>query len=213
MGLDLFAYKVHAPSQDDLKDIITLKDAEKEYGCISQEDIEENKSLYEDLRHYVTKKELITSEYNYEKLAKDYPNFDYIVGMHGKYAFLQMKDKSIIWDVDMDKYIQDRKRIFYLFHKYEIRYWRKAYDLLDIIQDYVYPKELENCGWYYISKDNWDTIKSDLEKHLDNLQYDIDFCLENLSEIDKQDLKQRIDKLEDTIAKIPNEGCFFVAWW
>lgn len=83
---------------------------------------------------------------------------------------------------------------------------------MDKIKNFLEPRQLENCGWYWLDADDWDLIRQNMYVDIIGIEEDLENN-QNYSEKDKLDLEFELNKLKNWAEKIPCEGCFFYAWW
>lgn len=160
MGLDMYLYKATKPSLT--------------FGIYRSDDIyiqslalipndEHNEEMYSAIKPYMVRIQLESSEYDAEKIAKDY-------GLKGRIGICSISPDGVSFrgenkttdyipqEIIKKHYSRISLQTVYAVELKQVYYWRKAYDVQDAIHNAL-DCCIENCGYYLISDDVADVIK------------------------------------------------------
>ena len=168
MGLDMYAYKIRKPTDDEAVAFEGMDAGELsgEFAAIRVSDTKDNDGelACKDLLHYASIIRMKTRCFNQEKFLEDHdiPR-DAVCGMRSysgesfTYEYFWKpagSDKKISKELtftDIDEF--DRKYGYWeeedyiVFCEDEVGYWRKNYDLQDRLYD-AYEGQIVNCGYH-----------------------------------------------------------------
>lgn len=163
MGLDMWIYGIKDIDEKDIPENVTAKWLDDNgYSYVQQyEDDDEFYKMYHDLYDYSVMKDVIFTVTDFDKVKKDYKISENAIfaGLssngtvrtvffeYGKYHRTQ---KSVaLSQEEWNKYDKQviRKALIYKYD--ELAYWRKEYDLQDLIYNEC-NGEIYNCGFHKI---------------------------------------------------------------
>lgn len=157
MGLDQYIFRI---KKLELADRLYTSEELSEMGLnkIPAEDF--HQEMYEQLKPYAVKRDVLCKFYDVEKMITDYnlPNGSRIwsycgseITIGGYDAHNQRVDKTITRDEIDRKYTKTEIVPHYIFSTEEVWYWRKNYDLAEWLDANIKCK-LENTGYYKLTK-------------------------------------------------------------
>ena len=169
MGLDMWMYGIKDISDEDIPDNMPQEWYEEhDYKLITHyENDDDFDKMYGDMYIYSAIRNVEYIETDMEKLKKDYKinenaHLSSIIG--GKLGFSYNK-KSWEIEISEDEIKKYDKKVFrkaLIFKADELAYWRKEYNLQDLIYT-GYHKEIYNCGFHEIDDDLMEKINRYLE--------------------------------------------------
>ena len=144
------------------------------YSYVQQyEDDDENEfdKMYHDLYDYSIMKNVIFTDIDYDKIKKDnklsknamlagWKSGGIFIFQYGKYGGLTKEVP--ISNEELKKYDKQVTRKALIYKYDELAYWRKEYDLQDLIYT-GYHKEIYNCGFHELDNDLMEKINRYLE--------------------------------------------------
>lgn len=178
MGLDMWIYGIKEINEKDIPENVTEEWLDNNYySYVEQyEDDDEFDKMYHDLYDYSIMKNVIFTDTDYDKIKKDYklPKNALVAGwrsdgtiifQYGKYGGL--RKEVTISNEELKKYDKQviRKALIYKYD--ELAYWRKEYDLQDLIYN-EYNGEIYNCGFHKID----DELMKKINKYLKSRKMD-----------------------------------------
>ena len=169
MGLDMWMYGIKDISGEDIPDNMPQEWYEEhDYKLITHyENDDDFDKMYGDMYIYSAIRNVEYIETDMEKLKKDYKinenaHLSSIIG--GKLGFSYNK-KSWEIEISEDEIKKYDKKVFrkaLIFKADELAYWRKEYNLQDLIYT-GYHKEIYNCGFHKLDDDLMEKINRYLE--------------------------------------------------
>ena len=169
MGLDMWMYGIKDISDEEIPDNMPQEWYEEhDYKLITHyENDDDFDNMYGDMYIYSAIRNVEYIETDMEKLKKDYKihenaNLGSIIG--GKLGFYYNK-KSWEIEISEDEIKKYDKKVFrkaLIFKADELAYWRKEYNLQDLIYT-GYHKEIYNCGFHELDDDLMEKINRYLE--------------------------------------------------
>lgn len=180
MGLDMYIYGIKEINEKDIPENITEEWLDNNgYSYVQRyedDDEDEFDKMYHDLYDYSVMKDVIFTDIDYDKIYKDYklPKNAVLSGLksggtfifqYGKYG--ELSKEVTISDEELKKYDKQviRKALIYKYD--ELAYWRKEYDLQDLIYN-EYNGEIYNCGFHKID----DELMKKINKYLKSRKMD-----------------------------------------
>ena len=94
-----------------------------------------------------------------DKITED--NKTYIVFHFEDFDYTRNIDVKIPEDIFHESYTFEEYTDFYFWKTTEIQYWRKNYELRDILHNRCIKSDVENCGWYRVT----DEMIVEMKKH------------------------------------------------
>ena len=183
MGLDMHMFAISKLNKKEAKKYnnLTVEELDEipnlsfiRKSNADDEDPEEIKQI----KPYLTEITVIDSLINMKKIREDYgiPDDADITGEcyssdEISYTFRNRTDfhKEVTFKGDeLDKYIIHPKSQVYAFHKHEVKYWRKYYDLQEFIYDILERDNhitVANCGYYPLTNEQLDEIDDFIVKN------------------------------------------------
>lgn len=157
MGLDMWMYGIKDISNDEIPDNMPESwYIDNGYSLINkyENDEDEFDRLFYDMYKYSVARTVIYTITDFDKIKKDYGINEkaYLCFMgHNKLGFQYGKSyKEIIIKQDkLDKYDTEITREALVYKADELAYWRKEYDLQDLIYNEYYG-QICNCGFHEI---------------------------------------------------------------
>ena len=172
MGLDMWIYGIKEINEKNIPENVTEEWLDDNgYSYVQQyEDDDEFDKMYPDLYDYSIMKDVIFTDTDFDKIKKDYnlPKNALVSGFgsdgtiifsYGKLGrFRKENTKS---NEELKKYDKQvtRKALIYKYN--ELAYWRKEYDLQDLIYN-EYNGDVYNCGFHKID----DELMKKINKYL-----------------------------------------------
>ena len=172
MGLDQYIYRVKKLELSER--IYTTEELGKmNLHKIAVEDFESNKELYEQLKPYAIKRDVLCKIYDVEKMITDYnlPSNSHIWGCSGNKIMIgghdannQQINQTISYDKIERKYTKTEIIPHYIFSTEEVWYWRKHYDL----QDWVYENidNVDNTAYCILGADLINELNETFEEDI-----------------------------------------------
>ena len=172
MGLDMYMYGIVDISSDDIPDgEKTNVYEDKGYSLIDKKDYDEDEfdGMFHDLIPYAVIRNVSYTLTDWEKIKKSYnlPENSNLCGISsdGTYWFIDSDSKKdykiFISEQEMRKYDYQELRESLVFKCEELAYWRKEYDLQDLIHN-EYKGTIYNCGFHLMD----DNLMKDINKYL-----------------------------------------------
>ena len=169
MGLDMWMYGIKDISGEEIPDNMPQEWYEEhDYKLITYyEGDDDFDNMYGDMYIYSAIRNVEYIETDMEKLKEDYKihenaNLSSIIG--GRLGFSYNK-KSWEIEISEDEIKKYDKKVFrkaLIFKADELAYWRKEYNLQDLIYT-GYHKEIYNCGFHKLDDDLMEKINRYLE--------------------------------------------------
>lgn len=200
MGLDMYIYKFNKIDKKEINKYRGCNSAEIPYRNFTNTAIAEEPYLYEDLKLFLHPIQIMFNIFDVEKCCIDHGcDLSKICGMSFgatlKYSFSDGKSLELSKE-EFDSYCHDSLRDAFLFSREEVCYWRKEYDLQDIIHEAHEKKKqayfdkkgitpdvtdvvIQNCGYYALTRSERSKIVKYLRK------------------VDESEYKEYIDALTD----------------
>ena len=159
MGLDMYLFKAKKPDipfeiykEDDflVKDLLLIPNDEH------------TEEMYKALVPFMTRIQISASEYDAEKIKKDF-------GLEGSIHISHMSPKGIAFsdrnrtteeiptEIIKNHYTISSLKTMYAVDIHQVYYWRKAYGVQEIIHN-RHSECIENCGYYVIDDEIADAI-------------------------------------------------------
>ena len=189
MGLDMYIMEAEKISAETAKGLKTIDDCYKhELIVMSKKHYEENDEMMSDLLPFFTEVEILVHKTDHERFRKDYkiPDNYHQTGFsngHNLHFTYSNEDHSDEIKIEIpeneytDKYIYQIPEKCYVAKLQEIEYWRKHYDLQDLIYEMYHEytgKYVDNCGFYRLTKEMIEEINYEFDENLpcsDDLYY------------------------------------------
>lgn len=205
MGLDMYVYHIEKiPKQElDAAQKLRYDEVLDKYLCINAEYIED--AEYHDILPYMQKVENIaTDSINDEKLRAAYniPEDWYLFGCSNdntRHVFSFTSDDSVktkdivVTNEELQKFFDTSYQTYYIAKCTEVMYWRKAYQLQDMLHN-AYRGSILNCGYHRLNQDMVQAIK----------RYGADEVAEAFEDINIQD---------DFGKSTETDGYFYLEWY
>ena len=198
MGLDMFLFRIQKINENEKKQLIgkTVEGLEEEGYSVFHTD-EVPKSLYREIKPWLTPFTAGVKALNYDKIKKEHkiPEEAYCIGTgygDGKYRIhfekstletdkaedaeaeeplenLEHYKVEIPIEVMDEKYTMLKTETVNVAKMKEVGYWRKNYELAESITDSAFEEgvAVENCGYYPMTDSMWNDVK-----RLDRKTYD-----------------------------------------
>lgn len=156
MGLDIFLYRVTKPHNIENRVYTREELASMELSAIPASLLQCQEA--EDLAPYCREIQLKIPYINIEKIREDYdlPESAEVVMQSGDGSICVSTDSGesdyidISHKVLQEKYLKIEVESYAAFHKTEVGYWRKDYDIADFFSEQI-EKTVENTGYYAVS--------------------------------------------------------------
>ena len=169
MGLDMYAYKVRKPSLDPSK-VYARQELQREYVVLPPD--EATSELYQQVTPYAQKLRVTCRYYDLEKIREDFNMPDAEIwmvssegiGIGGKVNGIETTRKISTEQITAC-YIVVREEECLVFAAESVAYWRKEYDLQELICDSL-GGNVQDIGFYQLDKQTVDRIN----------QYSADHC-------------------------------------
>lgn len=160
MGLDMWMYGIKDISNDEIPDNMPESWYEEhDYKMIEHyEDDNDFDNMYHDMYDYSVIRNVEYTETDFEKIKKDYNvNKDAYVSMLGSDGVIGFSCRNYYKEVkisedELNKYDKKVFRESLVYKADELAYWRKEYDLQDLIYNEYYG-QIYNCGFHKIDDD------------------------------------------------------------
>lgn len=175
MGLDMYAYKIRNPSLDPSK-VHACQDLQKEYVILLPD--KASSERYRQAWPYAQKLRVMNRYYDLEKIREDFHIPDAEVWMTSAEG---IGIRGRVNGVETTRYIGteqvnaiytvEREEECFVFAATSVAYWRKEYDLQELI-DVSLGGIIQSMGYYLLDKKTVDIIN----------QYSIEYCPEMLIE-------------------------------
>lgn len=183
MGLDMWMYGIKDITKDDIPDGMPeswYEDNGYKLIVIDYEDDEFNK-MYNDLLKYAVTRNVIYIETDYNKLKKDYGideemHLCYWGNNKMGFSYREFYKEIELTHEELDKYDINVARESLVFKGDELAYWRKEYNLQDLIYE-NYNGDIYNCGFHELDDELMKKINRYLKRNEMNRQNinDIDY--------------------------------------
>lgn len=168
MGLDMWIYGIKDISNEDIPDDMPESWYEKNsYKLITHYDDDNDfEQMFHDIYAYSAEKNVEYNETDYDKIKEDYgikKEADISYFGHNTIEF-SCKDYYKKIDISQDELDNYEKKVFHkalIFKGDELAYWRKEYDLQDLIYN-EYNGDVYNCGFHKID----DELMKKINKYL-----------------------------------------------
>lgn len=173
MGLDMWIYGIKDISNDEIPDNMPESwYINNDYKLIDKYEEDEFDKLFHDMYKYSVVRNVIYTITDFDKIKKEYGINEkaYLCFMgHGKIGFQYKKSyKEIAIEQDeLDKYDKEITREALVYKADELAYWRKEYDLQDLIYNEYYG-QIYNCGFHEID----DELMKKINKYLKSRKMD-----------------------------------------
>lgn len=174
MGLDMYIYGIEDISNENIPENLDEKwyDDRGYNYCILYD--EEDEALYRDLYDYSLIRNVVYTETDWEKFKKHHHLSEdaqlWRVSSNNTYSFTwgnNLENNKEFQISELKKYDIKVVRKTLIFRKKELAYWRKEYDLQDLIYN-NYDGEIYNCGYHYLNDEIMKKINNYLKKrHID----------------------------------------------
>ena len=183
MGLDMHLFAISKLTDNELKKYhnhpIELLD-DTNISVIRKETIEdEEEAMIEGIKSCLSEATVIDSLIDIKKIKidNDIPDDAYISGQCYSFEFTEYifrNDKGFRKEVKLpndelyDKYVIHPESDVYLFHKHEVHYWRKYYNLQNLIHEMIEEDnntDVMNCGYYPLTDEQIEQINDFLAQH------------------------------------------------
>lgn len=171
MGLDMYLYRIHKIPQKDLavfnnktRDEIEDISPYKGYDVLmfGEKEFKAYPTMYKDLEPYMSAINVVNSYVDLVKLKKanKIPLNTSLVGQSigaKGFSYTFMAEGGQRYDVDFtekeitNKYVVQKKEKMLVVYGQEVHYWRKAYNIRETFYDYI--GNVENCGYYKVSRE------------------------------------------------------------
>lgn len=155
MGLDMYVFRVQTPSLDPQK--VYARDELQDYVVLPPQ--RAALVLYQQVLPYAQKLRVVNSYYDLEKISADHHMTDAsIVGITPLEIWVagQVAGVSATVTIRSEQirahYTIDREEECFVFKREKVAYWRKDYDLQELIYD-VLAENIENTGYYLLTEE------------------------------------------------------------
>ena len=159
MGLDMWIYGIKDISNEDIPDGMPESWYEKNgYRLITHYDDDDDfEQMFHDMYAYSAEKNVEYVEIDFDKIKEDYgikkeAHLSYF--WHNTVGF-SYKDYYKKIDISQNEWDNYEKKVFHktlIFKGDELAYWRKEYDLQDLIYS-EYNGDVYNCGFHKIDNE------------------------------------------------------------
>ena len=185
MGLDMWMIEVKKMTKKETAALNNMTYEEisdlPDFSYYIKEEVdEENTEFLEDLMPYTITVPVNIKYYDMEKIKEDYnipeEAWQYKAsyskdGVEYGYCFSDHRKKDItikLTNEEIEKYIVSKPRHLIVYKRKEVAYWRKFYELQDLIYDMYREyrhKEIQNCGMHVLSDDMLNEISKMCRKY------------------------------------------------
>ena len=159
MGLDMWMYGIKDISNDEIPDNMPESWYEENgYKLITHYDDDNDfEQMFHDMYAYSAERNVEYSETDFDKVKEDYgiKKEAHISFFGGNTIGFSCKDYYKEIDITQDELDKYEKKVFHkalIFKADELAYWRKEYDLQDLIYN-EYCGQICNCGFHEIDDD------------------------------------------------------------
>ena len=160
MGLDMWMYGIKDISNDEIPDNMPESWYEEHgYEMIEHyEDDNDFDNMYHDIYDYSVIRNVEYTETDFEKIKEDYNvNKDAHVSMLGSGGVIGFSCRNYYKEVkisedELNKYDKKVFRKSLVYKADELAYWRKEYDLQDLIYN-EYCGQVYNCGFHRLNNE------------------------------------------------------------
>lgn len=170
MGLDMYAYKVENPSLDPSK-VYARQDLQEDHVILLPDKAASER--YQQVLPYAQKLRVISRYYDLEKIREDFhmPDAEVFmtseesIGIRGTVngaetaRYIRMEQVNALYTVE-------REEECFVFAATPVAYWRKEYDLQELIDDSL-GGIIQNTGFYLLDRKTVDRIN----------RYNTEYCL------------------------------------
>ena len=158
MGLDMWMYGIKDISNENIPDGMPESWYEENgYKLITHYDDDKDfEQMFHDMYAYSAEKNVEYGETDYDKIKEDYgiKKEARISSFCGNTIGFSCKDYYKEIDITHDELDKYEKKVFHkalIFKGDELAYWRKEYDLQDLIYN-EYDGQIYNCGFHRLTK-------------------------------------------------------------
>ena len=158
MGLDMWMYGIKDISEENIPDSMPESWYEENgYKLITRyENDNDFDEMFHDMFEYSVERNVEYGETDYDKIKEDYgikkeADISYF---GGNTIGFSCKDYYKQIDISQDEWNSYDKKVFhkaFIFKGDELAYWRKEYDLQDLIYN-EYNGQIHNCGFHRLTK-------------------------------------------------------------
>ena len=185
MGLDMYIYKFNKIDKKEINKYRGCHNDDIPYKTLTNEAMMKEPYLYKDLKMFLYQIQIMFSIFEVGKCCEDHDcdlskMCGAAIGKTIKYSFSDGKYFELSQE-ELESYCHNSLRDAFLFSREEVCYWRKEYDLQDIIHEAHEKKKqayfdkkgitpdvtdvvIQNCGYYALTRSERNKIVKYLRK-------------------------------------------------